>query len=181
MLAVASCAAAALLLTSSQASPSSGHSGKQAFTFSVPKMVSSASGTGYLDQMDPTAGSVVEGSIDGISQDPAAIVETASLSSSEYRLRYHASTPTLVRAAVPTFPGWRAIGPSGELPVRIVDHAFMGFVVPKGEGEVLLRFRPPYFWLGASVSVLTLLTVIGLAFGRLPRKAPAAAGEGVLR
>jgi hypothetical protein len=145
--------------------------------FSIPRTVSSASGAGSLAQLDPAAGSVVEGSLDGIKQDPTARVETLFESVSEYRLRYRTSTPTLLRAAIPSFPGWKANGPGGELPVRIVDHAFVGIVMPQGEGNILLRFRPPYFMLGALISVATLITAVVLASMGLARKAPAASEQ----
>ena len=49
----------------------------------------------------------------------------------------------------------------GEVPIRLVEGAFIGFQVPPGQSVVRLTYRPVSFW--ASV-VVALLAAIVLAF-----------------
>jgi uncharacterized membrane protein YfhO len=68
--------------------------------------------------------------------------------------------------AIPLYPGWHANLATAELPVRRVDHAFIGVVVPPGTGDVRLSYAPRLFWPGALISGLMLLA---LALAMWPR------------
>ena len=72
-------------------------------------------------------------------------------------LRYASGTRTLLRVAIPAFPGWHASANGMELPVETVDGAFLGVVLPPGQGELMLQYQPRFFLLGAALSGLALL------------------------
>jgi hypothetical protein len=90
-------------------------------------------------------------------QDPAARAEVTHAAPGEYRIRYKAASPSVLRIGSAWFPGWSARVDGRELPVEPVDHALMGVVVPAGEKEVTLAYRSTYFKLGAAISLLSLI------------------------
>jgi hypothetical protein len=49
----------------------------------------------------------------------------------------------LVATSLPAWPGWRAQTAGRDLPLVVVDHAFVGFVAPRGRSLVRLHYRPP--------------------------------------
>ena len=68
------------------------------------------------------------------------------------------ASTNLLRVAIPAFPGWHAYLSGVELPTLNVDLAFQGVLVPAGEGDIRLAYTPRWFWLGALISALALLT-----------------------
>jgi uncharacterized membrane protein YfhO len=60
------------------------------------------------------------------------------------------------------FPERRAWIDGREVPIQRTDLAFSGLYVPAGSHRVEVRYVPASFYLGATVSVLTLLAWIGL-------------------
>jgi uncharacterized membrane protein YfhO len=81
-------------------------------------------------------------------------------------VRCRAGSPSLLKLSETWFPGWHATLGSTELPIVSVDHAFMGVVVPAGEGLVAFDYRPGYFRYGAVISLLAaaVLAAIALRF-----------------
>jgi uncharacterized membrane protein YfhO len=75
-------------------------------------------------------------------------------------VRYRAASINLLRVAIPSFPGWHAALNGAELDVHTADHAFLGVVVPAGEGEIRLWYAPRFFWLGAAISAAALMLVL---------------------
>jgi hypothetical protein len=59
-------------------------------------------------------------------------------------------------------PGWSAALDGVAVPVERADYDAMGVVVPAGRHEVLFRFRPPAFRLGAIVSGVGLVALLAL-------------------
>lgn len=67
---------------------------------------------------------------------------------------------------------WQARGSHGRLSVLPINGVFVGVVVPGGEEEVRLSYRPPHFILGLvgaaiSASLLLVLVVLGFRWRRL--------------
>jgi hypothetical protein len=82
--------------------------------------------------------------------------------SATLRLRYRSAQPALLLLAETWHPGWEAEIAGGiPLPVTRADHAFRALLLPAGEGEVILRFRPRSFAYGIAAAILGLSILIG--------------------
>ena len=75
------------------------------------------------------------------------------------RMRYDTRQPTLIATSIAWWPGWRIKASGKSLRPEIVSEAFLGFTVPAGRGEVVLRYVPATFWIGVVVSILTLIAL----------------------
>ena len=115
-----------------------------------------------LAKLNPSSSSLVQTPHPPIQQDPNAAATVEPVGEQGYRIRYRAATPSLLRLAVPYFSGWRATLHGVSLDVLRVDHAFLGVVMPAGEGEIALHFEPHRFRSGAWLSLLGLLFAAGL-------------------
>jgi hypothetical protein len=82
-----------------------------------------------------------------------------------YTLRIHAPRPTLIVSSIPNVPGWRV-----PFPIVEVNDLFLGFVVPAGDHEVKVAYRPLSFYASSAVALLTLAML--LVLGRTPRDRP---------
>jgi len=108
----------------------------------------------------------VDGNIDGLLQDDSASVRVDSADAQRYVLHSDAKSPSLLRAAIPWYPAWRASIDGNPVATRIVDHAMIGIPVPAGQHEVVLQYVAAKFRLGAAVTLLTLAAVIAVAVKR---------------
>ena len=82
-----------------------------------------------------------------------------------YRIRCNLAGASLVRIAVPYYPGWSAALDGNPTPVFPVDEALSGVFVPAGEHEITLQYRSTLFHLGAILSgVAMLILLVLLAF-----------------
>jgi hypothetical protein len=126
----------------------------------------------------PTAGSVSETS--GAFQSHVDLL-TSGLKFSLFRTEV--SAPAVLVVSQTFYPGWIAMIDGKESPVFPVDVALTGISLPAGTHEVLLRFRPRSFQLGAAISIISLLCVLALAVrGRrhlrlIPARTPAGAAR----
>ena len=103
----------------------------------------------------------------------AARIEVLRAANDDYSLRVTAEEPTLIRASIAFWPGWRVTYGGRALKPRLVDGAFLGFMVPKGTAEVRLRYVPVSFWGSVAVALATVIGLL-LARRRLSAAAPAA-------
>jgi uncharacterized membrane protein YfhO len=55
------------------------------------------------------------------------------------------------------YPGWEATANGRELTIHKVDNALRGIVVPPGDSQVVLRYRPASVILGAALSLTAFL------------------------
>ena len=68
------------------------------------------------------------------------------------------------------YPGWRASLDGQEATLYRADYAIRGVMLPPGEHTVSFDYNPRRFYLGAGISVLSLLALGVLAFtGRARR------------
>ncbi len=74
----------------------------------------------------------------------------------------HAASSTVLRIAVPFFPGWTASIGNHNLEIRRADHAWMAVFVPGGTGIVNLQYRYRFFPGGAVISTLSLMVLLVL-------------------
>jgi hypothetical protein len=122
-----------------------------------------ASSRAALDDLDPRLDTLAVGQPIDLRPDPSATVELLRRGDDWLLLRYRTSTPNLLRLAMPIYPGWHADQDGRELTTVPVDHAFLGVVVPPGQGDIRVWYAPRYFWLGAAVSMVALIgTLLGL-------------------
>jgi hypothetical protein len=119
-----------------------------------------------LATLDPATETIVAEPVDPALASPNAQMQIVSSSESGYVLRYDLAADSLLRMSVPYFPGWTAQADGQELRIVRVDHAFIGVVVPAGQGDLRLEYRSKYFAWGAAVSLLTLLIALALIGGR---------------
>jgi uncharacterized membrane protein YfhO len=116
------------------------------------------------------------GPLPPIEADPSATATVVARELGSVQVHYTSPTPNLLRVAIADYPGWQATlvgvdGGGAQLPLVSVDRAFIGVVVPPGEGEVRLSYGPRLFWLGASVSALSVLLMLGLAVLSVKKRA----------
>ena len=75
-----------------------------------------------------------------------------------YTLRIAAPRTTLIVSSIPNWPGWRVPFPKVE-----VNGLFLGFVVPAGQHEVKVAYRPASFYVSSAVAFLALPTLLVLS------------------
>lgn len=130
----------------------------------APERVTAARGreeaAARLPSLDPAREAVVEGLAAAIDSNGGARVQITSYDSGLYRVRYQAERPTVLRVAVPYFPGWRADVDGQPASVLPADLALMGVPVPAGSHELTLRYRSTWFFAGAAISLLSWIGVI---------------------
>jgi hypothetical protein len=130
-----------------------------------------------LGTLDPASEALVEG-IASIPGNGGARVRITAYEGDLYRARYQADRATLLRIAVPYFPGWRAEVDGRAVPAIPVDVALLGAVVPPGDHELVVRYRSPWFAPGATISALAWSAVLfWLWWGFRRRPAQQAPGQ----
>ena len=116
-----------------------------------------------LASANPAENALVDGGIDGLAQDGAAKAAVVSAGTERYVLSCQAAAPSLLRAAIPWYPFWQASVDGRPVAARVVDHAMIGIPVPAGSHQVVLEYRDGKFRLGAAITLLTLLALLGAA------------------
>jgi hypothetical protein len=114
-----------------------------------------------LATLDPAQSAVVEAAPRSLTPEVRSIEITAYTGDS-YHIRYIASSDSLLRIAVPYYPGWSAAVDGAEVAVVPVDEALVGVFVPSGSHELTLQFQSRWFRMGA---VLSAAGAIALVFG----------------
>jgi len=112
-----------------------------------------------LGSLDPAREAVAEG-IAAIPRNGGAKVRITGYQGDLYRARYQADHATLLRIAVPYFPGWQAEVDGHAVNLVPVDLALMGAVVPAGDHELVVRYRSTRFAAGAAISAVAWLAAI---------------------
>jgi hypothetical protein len=86
-----------------------------------------------------------------------------------------AAESAVIGTSIPRWPGWKLAidGRSGEL--LAYNRAFLGFAVPAGRHEVVLRYRPDGFVAGGIVTGATIAGCVLTALVRRRRRTPAPA------
>jgi len=123
---------------------------------SVPDLASARTS---LSTLDPAEQTVVVGPLPSGVQVNMSLPASATVlqrGEDNLTLHYRAASSSVLRVAIAAYPGWHAAVNEVDLPTLTVDQAFLGVVVPAGEGDLRLWYTPTYFWLGATISVLAL-------------------------
>ena len=116
------------------------------------------------------------------SEDSSSI-ELVSYAPNELRYRYSSSKDRLAVFSEIYYPGWKIISfdgasPKEEIPVIRTDWTLRGAVLPAGEHEIVMRFLPDSYRVGANVSkassialiILTLLALCGMAVPKMKKR-----------
>jgi Bacterial membrane protein YfhO len=113
-----------------------------------------------LPSLDAAREAVVEGLPAAMPSNGGATVRIANYEGGLYRVRYQADRPTLLRVAVPYFPGWKAEVDGQSAKVLPADLALLGVLVPAGSHELTLRYRSTWFFAGAAISLLSWMALL---------------------
>src|SRR5204863_6266106 len=100
------------------------------------------------------------------SNDPFSSFQgTAQITDSQInQVRLHAQSTSSAILVVSQiyYPGWKATVDGHEVPVMPADLALTGIPLTAGTHEVQLSFQPTSFKIGASITVATIVLIIGL-------------------
>ncbi len=59
------------------------------------------------------------------------------------------------------YPGWEATVDGKPTEILPADYTFRALAMSAGSHRIVMRFRPPYFWFGGLISLLTLAALFG--------------------
>ena len=113
-----------------------------------------------LPALDAAKQAVAEAIPASIPHNGPAQIRITAYDGDSYRASYQAAAPTLLRIAVPYFPGWQAEIDGRPQPIVPVDLALMGVLAPAGSHEFLLRYRSNWFLTGAIISLVSWLAIL---------------------
>ncbi|HEX6101099.1 MAG TPA: hypothetical protein VF432_32585 [Thermoanaerobaculia bacterium] len=95
-----------------------------------------------------------------------AAVTVFRVSDTEYRLHIRARQHALIRSSIASYPGWTADG----FRVFESDGPFLAFMVPPGERDVTVKYRPrSFYWPLIPSALATALVLAGTLRGRRRR------------
>jgi hypothetical protein len=114
-----------------------------------------------LSSLDPAQWALVEAPLRPLAPGPTS-VSIVNYTGDSYRANYSAPFDCLLRIAVPYFPGWTAAIDGNPAAVFIVDDALSGVFAPAGTHELRFRYHSNWFLLGAIISGLSALALLGL-------------------
>ncbi len=117
-----------------------------------------------LATLDPAHETVVEGLPGPMANNGGARVSISNYDGVSYRVRYDANHATLLRIAVPYFPGWNAEVDGRPVRVFPADLALMAVLVPAGAHELALRYHSTWFATGALISLLSWIVVLACSY-----------------
>ena len=112
-----------------------------------------------LATLDPSRMAVAEARDRNVKQGVESLSVMAYTGDS-YRIKYSATSESLVRIAVPYYPGWTADVDGMAADIVPVDEALMGVFVPPGEHQLALRYEPKRFMLGLSLSIAAAIALV---------------------
>jgi hypothetical protein len=97
--------------------------------------------------------------------DSQAAVTIASLSTTQMEVRTSSTRAAFLVTSDAYYPGWRATIDGRDVSLYRADYAIRGVLVPAGEHTVRFDYRPRSFYLGAGISLVSLLVMVGVAIG----------------
>jgi hypothetical protein len=89
-------------------------------------------------------------------------VEIIDSQLNQISLRATSSTTAALVLSQTWFPGWKATIDGEQVPVLRANAALTGILLPAGSHEVRFMFRPFTFVLGAAITILTTLVMVGI-------------------
>ena len=118
-------------------------------------------------KFDPQNTALVEVPAALIEQGDAGAASAKLTTLSDTRLDVHTSstTPGFLLTSDTYYPGWRASIDGRETEIYRADYAIRGVIVPAGEHTVRFDYRPRSFYLGAGISLISMLLLGAIAVG----------------
>jgi len=114
---------------------------------------------------DPSQTALIEAplALNSPDADSKASATIASLSATRLEVRTKSTRAGFLVTSDAFYPGWRARIDGREVPLYRADYAIRGVPVPPGEHTVRFDYRPRSFYLGAGISLISMLLLIVLA------------------
>ncbi len=114
---------------------------------------------------DPRQTALIETplTVDSLGADSKASATIASLSATRMEVRTESTRAGFLVTSDAFYPGWRASIDGRVVPLYRADYAIRGVPVPAGEHTVRFDYRPRSFYLGAGISLVSMLLLIVLA------------------
>jgi len=97
--------------------------------------------------------------------DAGASATIASLSATQMEVRTKSTRAAFLVTSDAYYPGWRASIDGRDVWLYRADYAIRGVLVPEGEHTVRFDYRPRSFYLGAGISLSSMLLLIAIAVG----------------
>jgi hypothetical protein len=115
---------------------------------------------------DPARAALVEAplALNSQSLDSQASATVAALSATHMEVRTSSTTASFLVTSDAYYPGWRASIDGQDAPLYRADYAIRGVMLPPGQHRVRFDYSLRRFYLGAGVSVLSLLALGALAW-----------------
>jgi uncharacterized membrane protein YfhO len=114
-------------------------------------------------QFDPRRTAIVTASIPALTQLADGSVDITSYMPSNIQMTEHSTGSALLVTSQADYPGWQASIDGRAADLVNVNYAFLGVVVPDGAHSVELAYRPLSVYLGATITAITLILLIGAA------------------
>lgn len=94
--------------------------------------------------------------------DHNATVRIVQLDDTAVGIQTSSKAPAFLVLSDMYYPGWRATIDDIEIPIIKTNYALRGIPVPAGEHLIRFSYRPTTLYLGAAISAITVLMLIGL-------------------
>jgi len=114
---------------------------------------------------DPSQTALIEAplALNSEDADSNASATIASESATRMEVRTKSTRAGFLVTSDAYYPGWRASIDGRDVPLYRADYAIRGVLMPAGEHTVRFDYRPRSFYLGAGVSLISMLLMIALA------------------
>jgi hypothetical protein len=122
-------------------------------------------------RFDPKQMALVEEPLEmDVGKTAAASAELVSLTDNAMAVRTASTTPVFLVTSDVYYPGWHATIDDQPAKLYRADYAFRGVAVPAGQHLVKFKYRPSRFYLGAGVSLTSLLILCALPLASLIKR-----------
>ena len=116
---------------------------------------------------DPARTALVEGFPEATvnDADASATATVMTLLNTQMEVRTKSTRAGFLVTSDAYYPGWHATIDGRDVPLSRADYAIRGVMVPAGEHTVRFDYRPRSFYLGAGLSLISMLLLSALAVG----------------